>query len=96
MKKITIKDIYSGKPDAKDEINFDGLSGFIKTFIIPQNIDLDSLLKGNHCFISGYKGTGKTALLFYLDNLIRERDNSACASFVFFKEEFAELKKRRV
>lgn len=93
MRKITIKDIYSGKPDAKDEINFDGLSGFIKTFIVPQNINLDSLLKGNHCFISGYKGTGKTALLFYLDNLIRENDSSACSSFIFFKEEFAELKK---
>ncbi|MGG4386090.1 hypothetical protein ABEX08_29215 [Priestia megaterium] len=93
MKKITVKDIYSGKPDAKDEINFEGLSGFIKTFIVPQNSDLESLLTGNHCFISGYKGTGKTALLFYLDNLIRERDSSACSSFVFFKEEFAELKK---
>lgn len=93
MKKITVKDIYSGKPDAKDEINFEGLSGFIKTFIVPQNSDLESLVTGNHCFISGYKGTGKTALLFYLDNLIRERDNSACSSFVFFKEEFAELKK---
>lgn len=93
MKEITLKDIYSGKPDAKDEINFDGISGFIKTFIVPQNIDLNSLLTGNHCFISGYKGTGKTALLFYLDNLIRERDSSACSSFVFFKEEFAELKK---
>jgi hypothetical protein len=93
MKKITLKDIYSGKPDAKDEINFEGLSGFIKTFIVPQNSDLESLITGNHCFISGYKGTGKTALLFYLDNLIRERDISACSSFVFFKEEFAELKK---
>ncbi|MGP1908360.1 P-loop ATPase, Sll1717 family [Metabacillus sp. JX24] len=93
MNKITVKDIYSGKPDAKDEINFEGLSGFIKTFIVPRNSDLESLLTGNHCFISGYKGTGKTALLFYLDNLIRERDSSACSSFVFFKEEFAELKK---
>lgn len=93
MRKLTLKQIYSGKPDAKDEINFDGLSGFIKTFIVPQNIDLDSILRGNHCFISGYKGTGKTALLFYLDNIIREEDTSACSSFIFFKEEFAELKK---
>ncbi|WP_044878200.1 P-loop ATPase, Sll1717 family [Paenibacillus sp. IHBB 10380] len=93
MRKIAVKDIYSGKPDAKDEINFDGISGFIKTFIVPQNINLESLLNGNHCFISGYKGTGKTALLFYLDNLIKERDSSACSSFVFFKEEFADLKR---
>lgn len=93
MNNISIKGIYAGKPDAKDEINFEGLSEFIKTFIVPPNCDLESLLTGNYCFISGYKGTGKTALLFYLDSLIRERDNSACSSFIFFKEEFAELKK---
>ena len=28
-KKITIKDIYVGRPDAKDEINFDGMGGFV-------------------------------------------------------------------
>nr|WP_320147816.1 hypothetical protein [uncultured Anaeromusa sp.] len=93
MENITIKDIYAGKPDAKDEINFDGLPGFIKTFIVPQNCNLTSLTSGNTCFISGYKGTGKTALLFYLDNLIRECDHSACSSFIFFKEEFSSLKK---
>lgn len=93
MENITIKEIYAGKPDAKDEINFDGLSGFIKTFIVPQNCNLTSLTLGNNCFISGYKGTGKTALLFYLDNLIRESDPSACSSFIFFKEEFSSLKK---
>lgn len=96
MKNITIKDIYSGKPDAKDEVSFEGISGFIKTFIVPQNSDLESLLTGNHCFISGYKGTGKTALLFYLDNLARERDSSACSSFIFFKEEYAELKNEEI
>lgn len=96
MNKLMIKNIYSGKPDAKDEINFDGLEGFIKTFIIPHNINLDLLINGSQCFISGYKGTGKTALLFYLDNLVRERDFSACSSFVFFKEEFADLKKDEI
>lgn len=96
MKQTMLKNIYSGKPDAKDEINFDGLEGFIKTFIIPHNIDLDLLINGSQCFISGYKGTGKTALLFYLDNLVREKDSSACSSFVFFKEEFADLKKDEI
>ncbi|MFL0581683.1 P-loop ATPase, Sll1717 family [Solibacillus silvestris] len=96
MSKLLIKNIYSGKPDAKDEINFDGLEGFIKTFIVPHNIDLNLLIDGSQCFISGYKGTGKTALLFYLDNLVRERDALACSSFIFFKEEFADLKKDEI
>jgi hypothetical protein len=95
MKEITIKDIYAGKPDAKDEINFEGISEFMKSFIVPGNCDLKSLIEGNFCYISGFKGTGKTALLFYLDNVLRERDNSSCSSFVFFKEEFAEMKKEQ-
>ncbi len=93
MKKISIKKIYAGKPDAKDEINFEGLQDFIKAFIVPSNYNLDNLISSNYCFITGHKGTGKTALLFYLDSLIRERDLFACSSFIFFKEEFADLKK---
>ncbi|WP_394900023.1 P-loop ATPase, Sll1717 family [Clostridium butyricum] len=93
MKSIAIKDIYAGKPDAKDEISFEGLDEFIKTFVVPNNCNLESLISGNYCFISGYKGTGKTALLFYLDNVIKEKDMSACSSFIFFKEELTESKK---
>lgn len=95
MRNISIKDIYAGKPDAKDEINFEGIQDFIKTFVVPSNCNLEGLISGNYCFISGFKGTGKTALLFYLDNLIKERDESACSSFIFFKEEFTDSKKNQ-
>ena len=44
MKEITIKDIYSGKPDAKDEINFSVSDEFIKTFVVAEHFNLDSLL----------------------------------------------------
>lgn len=33
MSEIKIRDLYTGKPDAKDEINFEGLEEFIKTFL---------------------------------------------------------------
>ncbi len=66
MHEIKIRDLYTGKPDAKDEINFEGLEEFIKTFVVADHFQLDSLLYGNNCFITGFKGTGKTALLFYL------------------------------
>ena len=88
-----IKNIYAGKPDAKDEINFEGMDDLIRTFVIPSNFNLDNLLFGNFCFISGFKGTGKTALLFYLDNYIKNKDISSCSSFIFFKEEFTDMKK---
>lgn len=91
--KTTIKDLYAGRPDAKDEVNYDGLEEFIKTFVVPSNFDIERLVDKNDCFITGYKGTGKTALLFYLDDYIRNKDSSACSSFIFFKEEFTDAKK---
>ena len=36
MSEIKIRDLYTGKPDAKDEINFEGLEEFIKTFVVAQ------------------------------------------------------------
>ena len=74
MSEIKIRDLYTGKPDAKDEINFEGLEEFIKTFVVADHFQLDSLLYGNNCFITGFKGTGKTALLFYLDNKLKDED----------------------
>ncbi len=88
-----INDLYAGKPDAKDEIYYEGLEGFIKTFVVPTNTNLKQLVDGSYCFISGYKGTGKTALLFYLDNYVKSKvDEQACTSFIFFKDEFTDTK----
>ena len=96
MKDIKIRDLYAGKPDAKDEINFDGLDSFIKTFVIAEHFNLDLLITGNHCFITGLKGTGKTALLFYLDDKIKSEDPVACSSFIFFKEDFTDAKRNEL
>lgn len=90
---VRIKDLYAGKPDAKDEINFEGLGDFIKTFVVAEHFRVDSLIHGSDCFVVGSKGTGKTALLFYLDSKLRELDSAACTSFVFFKEEFTDVKR---
>lgn len=95
-KKITIKDIYVGRPDAKDEINFDGMGGFVESFVLPEAFNMDNLLNGCPCFITGYKGTGKTALLFYLEHLFEQQDPSSCASFIFFKEEYTEVLKKEL
>ena len=51
------------------------------------------MIEGNHCFITGFKGTGKTALLFYLDDKLKNTDPSTCSSFIFFKEDFTDAKR---
>lgn len=93
MDELKLKDIYAGKPDAKDEIDFGGLEEFIKTYVVAEHFNIESLISGTNCFITGFKGTGKTALLFYLDNRFKEIDESTCSSFIFFKEEFTDTKR---
>ena len=60
---IQIKDIYAGKPDAKDELESEGLSPFLENLYYAEYFNLEGLVKGSYYFITGYKGTGKTALL---------------------------------
>lgn len=81
----TIKDIYTGKLDARNEVinpnNF-----FYKSFIMPPNVDIEELISGDKFFIKGYKGSGKTALLYYLNNYLHEKDSSTITSFIYFKD----------
>ena len=96
MDKIKIKDLYAGKPDAKDEIDFEGPEKFIRSFVVAEHFNLDLLTKGNHCFITGFKGTGKTALLFYLEEKLKAEDPQTCASYIFFKEDFTDIRRNEL
>lgn len=66
--KPSIRSIYVGKPDAKDEVLSAGNDAFIKSFILPDNFTANSFLASDNCYITGYKGTGKTAILLYLQS----------------------------
>ena len=93
---IQIKDIYAGKPDAKDEIESEGLSPFLDNYIMPSNFNLEGLVKGSYYFITGYKGTGKTALLYYIDEYVKQIDPMTCSTFIFFKGEYSDLQKQEL
>lgn len=80
-----VKNLYSGKPDARDELSVPN-SPFFKSFIMPPNFELEDILEGDKCFIRGYKGSGKTALLLYINDYIHQKDENAVSSFMYFKE----------
>ena len=82
---VKIKDIYLGKPDAKDEISSPS-NKLLESFILPPNFDVNDFFKDDYCFIKGYKGSGKTALLIYLRNYIRQQYNESYTSFLYFKD----------
>lgn len=91
-----IKDVYAGKPDAKDEVETEGIDSFLETYVMPNNFNIDSLINGSGYFITGYKGTGKTALLYYLDSYIRNLDSMMVSSFIFFKGDYSDLQKQEM
>lgn len=93
MSPTAIKDIYAGMPDAKDEISTNQISAFLGSFVIPPALPVDSLLDGRKFLVSGYKGVGKTSVLYYLQNEVQNRDASACTSFIYFKSDFEEVRK---
>lgn len=93
---VKIKDVYEGKPDAKDEVRFNTEESFLKSFIVPSNFNVSDLIEGTKCFITGFKGVGKTALEVYCDNIIRESDDSTYSSFMFFKEDFPDNKRQEL
>lgn len=93
MPTTRIIDIYAGMPDAKDEINTGLADKFFASFIIPPELPVDNMLNGRKFLVAGYKGVGKTSILYYLQNFARERDPSTCTSFLYFKSDIEELKK---
>ena len=96
MNDLKIKDLYAGKPDAKDEIACGAPDTFIKTYVVSEYFDIDSLLNKDKCFITGFKGTGKTALLYYLDEKLQMTDPSVCASYIFFKDDYPDIKRQEL
>lgn len=91
MSKITIKDIYAGMPDAKDEVATNQSEKFFESFVIPPELPVENLLDGRKFLVAGYKGVGKTSILYYLQNIVQQRNPKACTSFVYFKRDFEEI-----
>lgn len=70
---LKIGDIYAGKPDAGDEIKECGYEEFANIFIHPTGVNIGRLAStkyGTPFFIMGDKGTGKTALLHFLEKQV--------------------------
>lgn len=96
MHTATIMDIYAGMPDAKDEINTELPDRFFESFIVPPGLPTEKLLTGRKFLVSGYKGVGKTSVLYYLQNKAQEIDKNACTSFMYFKSDYEEIKKSQM
>ena len=89
---MKIADIYAGKLDASDEIRESGFDLFRKNYISPSGVNVEKLAStkfGTPILIKGDKGTGKTALIHYLENYVCQIDASACSSFISFDKDYS-------
>lgn len=87
---LELKDLFIGKVDAKNE-STDGSKNadrFRDGFLVPDNINPHAFLNGERYYIIGLKGTGKTALLKYIQ-LIAEQNN-AQTLLILFKSDFSD------
>lgn len=82
--------LLTGKTDARNEVilnNQKSIDNFMQIFVKPQGFPLDEFLDGENYFISGLKGTGKTALLKYIGLNLEDKYS---ADFVYFKSDLKE------
>lgn len=96
MSEIKIKDLYLGNLDAKHELltNTDEeRERFKQSFLMPENFVIENFYNNNKFYITGLKGTGKTALLRYI-SIAAEENKNALTSFILFKSEFKEEDKK--
>ena len=84
-----LKNLYVMKIDAKQELDnindIEDIDRFKRSMLIPDGINIDSLLDGERYYLTGEKGAGKTALLIYTA-LKADELFSAERGFIIFKE----------
>ena len=91
--KLQLRDLFVGKTDAKNELienNDKTKKLFCDSFLIPENINIEDFYNGKRYYITGLKGTGKTALLHYIDLQMKNNPNYS-SSFVLFNLNSATL-----
>lgn len=95
MEKIQITDIKFGKIDAHNELQEVGEDFYVDAFLEYDKYKIDSFINGENYFICGNKGTGKTALLKYLECKL-SRDTQNLVITVRFKSQIDTMDKKNM
>lgn len=95
MEKLLFKEIAFGKTDASNELNEFGNSFYMASFLEYERYRIDDFISGKRYFILGRKGTGKTALLKYLEcKFVADPENLVIP--IRFKSDFDEIDRKNV
>lgn len=92
---LELKDLNIGRIDAKYELispTEKEVNRFIDAYLVPDNIIIEDYINGDLFYVTGLKGTGKTALLRYLA-IKAQREKKADYVFFLFKSHLSEEEK---
>lgn len=93
---LCLNDLYLGNLDAKHELlgnTEEERFRFETSFLVPDNINIENFINGRLFYVTGLKGTGKTALMRYI-GIHAEKYYNGINSFILFKTHFNEDDKR--
>lgn len=94
---IPISKIRIGQLDARNEVfqqARENVHVFNNSFVVPPRVDINSLIGGSIFFIKGPKGSGKTALLWYLKHLFDQ--NGHKSQIILFKSDLTEVERQKI
>lgn len=92
MRKMPLNQIAFGKTDAFNELNTFGQEYFMESFVANPKYHIDDFLSGSRFFVCGKKGTGKSALLKYLEcHFLKDESNLVFP--IRFKSEIEQVDK---
>lgn len=89
------KDIKFGKTDASNELMEFGDDYYLSSFLEYEKYRIEDFFEGRKYFILGRKGTGKTALLKYMECKFREKVENLVIP-IRFKSDFDEVDRKNV
>lgn len=95
---IRINDLFLGKTDAKNELlncSDEEVRFFMSSFLMPDNVSLRDFTDRNVYYVVGMKGTGKTALLRYLELEIRKDNPNCVTDFILFKSKISDEERNK-
>ena len=89
------KDIKFGKTDASNELMEFGDDYYLSSFLEYERYRIEDFFEGRKYFILGRKGTGKTALLKYMECKLRDKSENLVIP-IRFKSDFDEVDRSNI
>ena len=92
---MLFKDIKFGKTDASNELMEFGDTYYISSFLEYERYRIEDFFEGRKYFILGRKGTGKTALLKYMECKFKENVENIVIP-IRFKSDLDEVDRKKL